>query len=319
MSICDRCSRVVIALALMIVPLGFVSPVEAQTTPILRLNCTPQNFPDCGWGARNPNDQYHRMDLMVGAGPNGQNAVQFTHLPATHQYQYYFGWNTVSGGAVSPGGARYLRLRIRVMGAVNFAGNQGPWQAKFFIIGDGSGDTTSRVIGGLGVGNINDVDVYTGVSRNIDGPPNSTSGVMISPGGWHSLQYELRSSTTSSSADGRLRIWIDGANSNYNSPTSQSGLFQLNTTFWTNVNLGYISQTTLTQQGRFVYQLADVEWDDQFDGGWHSGIPTPPPPAPAPSAPTSVRIIRAGFTAGSIVLLLPVLLRRRRFNTRLDD
>jgi hypothetical protein len=250
--------------------------------------------------------------LRSGAGPQGQNAAEWEHVPADHQYQYYFGWGSPNGlPTPNRGESRFLRMRIRVLSPVDLRGNQGPWQAKFFIVGDGTGDGTSRIVGHIGVGGVNDVDVYTGASRNIDGYPNAAPNVLLSPNVWHSVQYEFRSSTTSSSADGRMRIWIDGANSNFNASTTQSGSFQLNTTGWNTIAIGRISHTTLAAGGRLIYQIAtDWEWDDQFDSAWHQGGGSPLPPAPAP--PTNPRIIRTSLELAGPLVLASFLTWRRR-------
>ena len=143
-------------------------------------------------------------------------------------------------------------------------------QMKFIIVADGSGPG-NRVIGGLGVGHINDTDVYTGISRNIDGPPSATGGVLLRPGAWHSLQYELKPSSSPGSDDARLAIWLNEKNANYASPSTTTGNgWSLGVANWNNVNLGYFTQTTLVKGGRFVYSIADdVEWADTFDPAWH--------------------------------------------------
>jgi hypothetical protein len=287
------------------------SSASAQTTPLYRFNCTTQTWPACGLTLV-PDSQYVRRTLRLGAGPQGQNASEWDHVPQDHQFQYYFGWGTPGGlSSVPQGAARYLRMRIRVLSPVDLRGNQGPWQAKFFIVGDGTGDSTSRIVGHFGVGGVNDVDVYTGASRNIDGYPNAAPGVLLSPNVWHSVQYEFKSSTTGSSGDGRMRIWLDGANANFNSSTTQSGSFQLNTTGWNTIAIGRISHTTLSPGGRIVYQIAtDWEWDDQFDAAWHQGGGEPLPPAPAP--PTNVHIIRSSLELSAPLLIATMLWRRHR-------
>ena len=298
-------------LALAVFAISLPSAAAAQTTPLYRFSCTTSSWPACGLPLV-PDTEYVRRTLRSGAGPTGQNASEWEHVPSSQQFQYYFGWGTPSGlPGAQRGQSRYLRLRIRVLSPVDLRGNQGPWQAKFFIVGDGTGDSSSRIVGHLGVGGVNDTDVYTGASRNIDGYPNAAPNVLLRPDVWHSVQYEFRSSTTDSSGDGRMRIWLDSANSNFNSSTTQSGSFQLNTTGWNTIAIGRISHTTLASGGRLVYQIAtDWEWDDAFDPNWHQGGGAPLPPAPA--APTNVTIIRSSLELAGPVVLACMLGWRRR-------
>jgi hypothetical protein len=267
------------------------SPAAAQTTPITQLNCTSGNWPNCGWSSVGTTP-YSSKTLVPTGGPQGQPAIQFDQLGSGTHAQYYLGWST-NVGTPGQGSTRYLRLRFKGLSPVRMAGNDGSWGNKFIIIGDGD-NPTGRVMCILRDNGQNDTTMAIQCQRNIDGDPNRTQLMTLSPDVWHSLQLELKSSTTTSSGDGHLRLWIDGANSNYSAPTSQSGAFQLNAINWGNLNVGYYAGTTISTGSHVAYQVADIQYDDAFDAGYHSGTGGPPPPTP-PVPPSNVHVIPASL------------------------
>lgn len=279
---------------------GVAVPAAAQgTTPLFRMICTAENYPLCGWGGVFPENQYHRRQLVLGAGPAGQNVVQFDLIPSSSQNQFYLGWSTQTG-SVPRGGVRYVRVRVKILIPYNPLTS---WTDKWIIVGDGSNDDTSRVI--IELGPHTSPELQTAASRNIDGYPGRTQPyVTLNAGVWHHLQYELRSATTASSADGRMKVWQNAANSNYSSPSAQSGAIQLNTTNWGSVGLGLFANETLPIGGQLAFQVTDFEYDDEFDPNWFQMGPSPP---------TNPRILREASLAslGSASLGLILLVRRR--------
>lgn len=296
--------------AMLAAVVGTAAPAAAQTTPLARLECTAgSNYPSCsGWGPWGPN-QYHTLRVVEGAGPSGQQALQFDQVPATAHAQYYMGFSRNIGSTPPAGTTRYLRLRIRPLTPINLVGVADVWTDKFIIVGDGD-NAGSRVICHLRDNGVSEQTMALSCSRNIDGPPNATGLVQLNAGQWNHVQIEMRSSSSGAS-NGRLAMWLNAANSNYASPTSQSGGMSLGTNNWQNVNIGFYANATISGSGRASYQIADFEVDDAFDPGWNSGTgggATTPPPA----APTDVRIIREAsllVPGGAFAL---VAWRRRR-------
>lgn len=306
-------SRILRTGALAVALVGTSTLASAQMTPIARLDCTAATFPSCGWGSR-PDTAYATKRLVAGAGPQGQDAVQFDLVPSGTHSQFYLGWGTSI--PVAPQGAtRYIRLRIRFLTPMNLSANppEGSWTNKFIILGDGS-DPSSRVIAELRPGGAAN-SVATRIQRNIDGDPNRTSPVDLPASTWNALQYEVRSSSSSGASDARLRFWLNGANSNYGSPTAQSGSFALYTHQWSNFNIGYYSNASLSPSGRLSFQLADVEFDDQFDPNWGSGSSSGGSGGGGtvnpPSAPNNLRLISGGLLTLPVVAMLGFRPRRR--------
>ncbi len=293
--------RLSVVVGMFVAILGSPMSALAQMTPLARLNCTASTFPACGWGPANANP-YHTRQLIAGGGPSGQDVVQFTHVPTSTHAQYYFGWFGPALPNPSAGAVRYVRVKLKVVPPISLLGSGDVWGAKFIILGDG-GDSSARVICSLTDNGVSSYTLAVMCSRNIDGPPNATSRVELrADGSWNSLQFEFRSSSTSSSANGQLKVWH---NSNtYSSPTRQSGLFQLNTTNWGNVNVGFYAGTTVAPSGRVVFQLADVEFDDEFDSSYHSGA------SGSPSAPQNLRINPASPLLMGVALVGLVMLMR---------
>jgi hypothetical protein len=295
--------------AMLAVVLGLAAPAAAQSTPLARLECTAgSSYPSCsGWGPWGPN-QYHTLRVVDGAGPSGQQALQFDQVPATTHAQYYMGFSRNVGSTPPAGTTRYLRLRIRPLTPINLAGVADVWTDKFIIVGDGD-NAGSRVICHLRDNGSSSQTMALSCSRNIDGPPNATGLVQLNAGQWNHVQIEMRSSS-SGSTNGRLAMWLNAANSNYGSPTSQSGAMSLGTNNWQNVNIGFYANATISSSGRASYQIADFEVDDAFDAGWNSGTggSTTPPPA----APTDVRIIREASILGPGTIVALIAWRRRR-------
>lgn len=311
------CSRILVrgGLALAVV-LVLASGSSAQTTPIVRLACSPDDFPGCGgWGVRN-NNSYVSLRLVRSAGPGGQDVAQFDLIPGGSHAQYYMGWGR-SVPAASQGATRYARVKMRILAPLNLASHQpeGAWASKFVILGDG-GLESSRVIVELKTQTGNELS--TRVQRNIDGDPNRTGLIGMSNDAWHSLQWEIRSSSSSGASDARLKMWQDGANSNYGSPTSQSGNFFLSTAAWSNLNLGYYASGVLVPNvGRVSIQVAAFEYDDEFDPNWHSagsggGSGGGGGSANPPAAPANLRLLSSVFGLVPFGALTAFAVRRRR-------
>lgn len=296
-----------VALAMLAVA---VAPAAGQTTPLARLSCNSGNYPDCGgWRPINTNPYFSRR-LVTGAGPQGQDVVEFTQTPSSTHAQYYLGWFGPSLAHPPAGVTRYLRMRIKPIGPINLNGVADIWSDKFVIVADGD-NPTGRVICHLSDNGVTSDNLTLWCSRNIDGYPNATPRIAVTANAWNELQFEFKSASSSSSANGSLKIWKN--TNNYSAPSAQSGLMQLNAINWGSVSVGYYANATLGPSGRMVMQTADMEWDDEFDGNWATGASggggqTSSPPAP----PTNLRLIGASVGVAPLSAMVTLMVRRRR-------
>ena len=307
--------------------LACATPASAQMTPIFRMNCGTNGaaFPLCGWTTTvgdNYRGTYWNRSYVNGAGPNGEGVVQFDHIGTSAVVEYYAGWRWDNAPQVAQGSSRYIRYKVRFLNPTQLPAAQpgkAGWGGKFVILGDGA-DWSPNPARTRFISNIqhNSGDITNWLMRsemNIEGPPSRMDYAPIAKDVWHSVQIKIRSSTTTSSGNGRLYLYIDGANGNENTPTMQStGDSQINTDGWhAAMGFGYYF-LTLGPGGRASYQVTGFEYDDQFDPNWHTGGSGPAPAAPV--APSNVRIIGASASLlgwGSLAALATALrLRTRR-------
>lgn len=229
-----------------------------------KLDCSPDNFPACGWGDWGTGRGDFTALLQRGQGPQGSDAVQFTQFAGPPR-QYYMGWGTPSTGPLPAGAIRFIRVRLWVPGpAGRLNGYHGGWESKFLILGDG-GDAGSRVICGLRDNGQTTDTLSIECMRNIDGGDHSTGLQPLTLGTWHSIQVEARSGPEAS-----IAIWID--NNNYARPTARSaGAFSLGTTNWQFLGVGFYAGVSRAQNADLVtIRIADdVELGTGFDPNWH--------------------------------------------------
>jgi len=319
--------------------LACATPASAQMTPIFRMNCGADgaNYPLCGWSTtvgENARGTYWNRRYVSGAGPNGEGVVQFDHVATSNVVEYYAGWASGGFPQVAQGATRYIRYKIRFLSPTNLPAAQpdkAGWGGKFVILGDGADWSPdpehTRFISNIR-DNLGDRSNWLIRSEmNIAGAPSRMDYAPVSKDAWHSIQLRIRSSSTRSTADGRLYMYVDGANASESTPTVQSsGGSQINTDGWhATLGFGYYF-LTLGPNGRASYQVSAFEYDDQFDPNWHTGgsQPPPPPPPPAPPVPpTNVRIIGAsasvlGWSCIAAVVA-SIRLRARRKDARRGD
>ena len=231
---------------------------------LAKLDCSPADFPNCGWGAWGMAEGNYSSVLQPGQGPHGQDAVQFVQDRGPVR-QYYMGWGTPSQGDEPPGTNRYIRVRIWIPGnAGSLNGYHGGWESKFIILGDG-GNSGGRVICNLR-DNGSSIDTMSiECQRNIDGGDHSTGLLPLTLGTWHSLQIEARSGSAAS-----IAVWID--NNDYSRPTRRTtGNFSLDTTNWRFVGVGfYVNVPRSSSQDLVALRIADdIELGSGFDPTWH--------------------------------------------------
>jgi len=245
-------------------------PIQPTPPPALgggilaKLDCSPADFPNCGWGAVGLGGGDYTSLLQPGQGPHGADAVQFTQMRGPLR-QYYMGWATPSQGPEPPGTIRYIRVRIWIPGnAGSLNGYHGGWESKFIILGDGSNEL-GRVICNLR-DNGQTIDTMSiECQRNIDGGDHSTGLLPLTLGTWHDIQIEARSGSAASVA-----VWID--NNDYNRPTGRTtGRFALETTNWRFLGVGfYVNVPRPSSQDLVALRVADdIELGSGFDPAWH--------------------------------------------------
>jgi hypothetical protein len=241
------------------------------TTPIFRMDCEDAPL-DCGWGYAPEESPYYTLAHVEDGGPGGEDVVEFDHTPQPEgapQVQYYCGWGRELDTVPSQGATRYVRFWFKPLTPIRWSGTGDVWGDKFFILGDGNGETT-RVICNLrddfwasGTGQ----DMLINCARNIDGAPSHAGGATLLPDQWNFVQIEVRSSSTPTAEDARIAMWYN--TNDYDSPTSQStGGFALETWGWSNINLGRYVGTGLAYDGHMNYQVGGFEFDDEFDPSW---------------------------------------------------
>ena len=241
-----------------------VPPPPPRGGILAKLDCSPADFPSCGWGPWGLVEGNYSSVLQVGQGPHGQDAVQFTQARGPIR-QYYMGWGTTTQGPEPAGTIRYIRVRIWIPGpAGSLNGNHGGWESKFLILGDG-GNSAGRMICAMR-DNGRTIDTMSiECQRNIDGGDHSTGLIPLTLGTWHDLQIEARSGSAAS-----IAIWVD--TNDYNRPTSRTtGNFSLETTNWRFLGVGfYVNVPRPSSQDLVVLRIADdVEFGSGFDPTWH--------------------------------------------------
>jgi hypothetical protein len=258
---------------------GSKAPVDAGgKPPIFRMNCGGgASYPLCGFSTANPGGinglgVYWDRKWVPGAGPQGQGVVEIEHRPQPTNVEHYLGWALVNPPAAPQGSTRYLRYKIKLLSPIAWQGVGGQqirFGGKFIILGD-NGDEGTRIISNIRsspTAGFSQVMLRT--ERNIQGAPSRMDTDTLAPDVWHSIQIKVRSSSTTSSGDGHLYTYVDGANASEATPTVQSsGDDQINTNGWTGVlGFGYYFDS-LGMGGHAAYQVIDFEYDDHFVSSW---------------------------------------------------
>ena len=111
-------------------------------------------------------------------------------------------------------------------------------------------------------------------------------------GTWYYLQYEMDSSTTTSSADGCFKIWVN--NQDYGNPTATNGCNDVvrtgsNQTGWGTVKFaGFHNEAAWASGDVDHYEIAGFEYSDTFDATFGTGeITDVTPPVLTITSPTS--------------------------------
>jgi hypothetical protein len=325
----------IVALALSAVLTGFVD-ASAQTTPIYRSNFDSgaKPFGFHSWDDRvedlpQNTRRYYRQQLVPGLSPSGHAALRITALRVGGAGDA--GWGgRFNGEATAPpqGAVRYARWRIRYISPINWrsdscatppncGSNVRTTPDKLFILGntcENSPYQPTRIIYWQYADYPNRANPLANFSQNI-GP--SAGGFMpLGVDTWLNVQVEIRSSSSTTAGDGQLKVWVN--RNDYSNPNQDSGRsIPIKTAGWgrntcssSHIVFGDGSYNPLSTDGatNAVQEIADFEYDDQFDPQWAIGA------AGMPSRPSNFRV-----TPGPMALsLLPagmiglVLMRRQK-------
>lgn len=228
----------------------------------------PYNF-SAPWHA--DEGTYYTLTQQIGTGPSGRDFVRSTNIVTGTHSQPYAGWKKTALAAPPQGSSRYVRIRLRIGSGFNATGNapESVWTDKWIMHGDQDGPEGDRIIAHLAP-RIGLTDCQLRVTKNIGGVPADGAGdVNLTLGIWNNIQYEIQYSSTTTAADGRIRIWVN--NDTYASPTASSATnIVLPATSHTSLGLGFFHNATTAAGGSVQLDYCEFEYDDAFDATWHA-------------------------------------------------
>ena len=177
---------------------------------------------------------------------------------------------------------RYIRYRLQINAPVNWhTASDSRWASKIIILGNtcenGNHQSTPVIQMLRGPGDSVWNRAQLDFSQNIDtGGPSAAGPYGLPVGRWLDIQLKIASSSTASASDGRLSVYID--NNNEAKPTVRSSRgFVLRTSGWSpstcdgsHLIFGG-SAREVTAGANLSFQVADFEYDDEFDPRWDIG------------------------------------------------
>lgn len=242
---------------------------SAQMTPIVRMNCQGAAWPNCGASRTVGNDsvgaKWTRSYIA------SENAVQITMTAGNPFSEGYYGWQWTGLPTPSAGATRVLRVKVKVMSPIGW----GSWGDKFMVVGDVSNDAANRIIATM--------EMYQGrphlnVDKNIDGRYAFT---FLIPDQYVSIQIVASPVTPGTTGPYSFKYYADGV------LVSTSPSFTINPAQWRDFNIGYYGH--FDNDGHVQIRFKDVEFDDEYDPNYHTGVT--PPQSPAPLSPQTPRIV----------------------------
>jgi hypothetical protein len=306
-----------LALGLVVTAPSEVAAQSSQMTPILRTDIRAATAPNYGcdsWDYSNVN-RWWRLTLIPGGSPSGRDALRFEGIRTTEIGND--GWGCRFDASMEPtprqGSIRYARWRIKYVNPINWRSDASATEGavpnnrtapdKLFILGntcESSAYQPTRVILWQYAEAPSRSQPLLNFTQNI-GPG---TGFRQVPGNtWLNIQVKIVSSSTESASDGSLHLYVN--NNNEGSPTASGTGIRIRTAGWgrntcasSHVVWGDGSYNPLSAADPTtsnITELADFEYDDQFDPGWAIGSST----SSGPSAPTNLRIL----SSASLVLL----------------
>lgn len=221
-----------------------------------------------------------RWELLArpGAGPGGGDAAEIGMIGQSPDItEGYYGWSKMGLPIRTQGEPIYIRLAIKLLPPLKLDGADGSgWGTKLIILGD-DGRQGTRLIWNLRFDPADRRDrAIFRVERRIEGPEGGGFDTDPLPvGQWIFAQLAVQTSSSyPGSNDGRLALYLDGANRTPEKPTKRGGKVDLSTETWDDVRLGYYGEYA-APEGHVRFQIGGFEIGGSFDPTWGSGAVTP--------------------------------------------
>jgi hypothetical protein len=306
--------------------LGFLlsapSAALAQMTPILRSDIRAATAPNYGCDGWHTGSEgiYYRQTRITSGSPSGRDSIRFEAIGTTRN-DVQFQWGCLFDSSLEPtppqGATRYVRWRVKVISPVywysNWAGGSSTGD-KMFILGNNCENSPympTRMIVKDGTTGPSFNNPMLGISQNI-GPGSGDRAIPIDQ--WANVQFRIRSSSSADTSDGRVDLYIN--NNNEASPTASGTGILIKTAGWgrntcsTSWMLwGNGSFRAMATGGSHRLEIADFEYDDQFDPSWAIGSAGG---SALPSPPTNLRILSSLLSLPFGALGFIVLWRRKQ-------
>ncbi len=221
-----------------------------------------------------------RWELLArpGAGPGGSDATEIAMVPkASDVTEGYYGWSKFGLPVRAQGEPVYIRLAIKLLPPLKLDGADGSgWGTKLIILGD-DGRQGTRLIWNLRFDPADRRDrAIFRIERRIEGPEGGGFDTDPLPvGQWIFAQLEVQTSSSYPGGnDGRLALYLDGANRTPQKPTRRGRTVDFSTETWDDVRLGYYGEYATTG-ANVHFQIGAFEIGGSFDPTWGSGAATP--------------------------------------------
>ena len=225
------------------------------------------------------------MTYDATGGPDGIPIYRQRHIGGSAGSGFYSGWQTTTAGDAlcsenipTQGVSRFGRLIFRYVPTNNFRCGGPGTNCNFKVIihadscanDSNGGNNACRAI--LELRGQSSVGLYAMRLAIGGGDIPATTGTVYEPGTWYWIQYEMDSSTTTSSADGCFKIWIN--NQDYGNPTATNGCNDVvrtgsNQTGWGTVKFaGFHNEAAWATGDVDHYEIAGFEYDTVFDAAF---------------------------------------------------
>lgn len=279
-------------LALVGLLVALPSLAQAQITPLFRQIISAAEAPDYNWGNVNETEYgvSHNVTRVAGGSPSGNDSLRIVGIVVSTNTQtgsHLF--RSMPEASLAQGGVRYVRWRYYVapnpVWPSNVGGTNGQSAAgKVIIVGNGCGFSGDRFIVSFEATNSTtranpSIHVGKGVSSDFH-------SVSITPDHWYSVQHRITTSSDDVTADGRLDTWVDEDNATEASPTASTTGITLDSAGYGSSGgcqlqhgidtFNYLSDAVANPS--LDLQIADFEYDDEFDPTWGDVGGTPPAP-----------------------------------------
>lgn len=201
--------------------------------------------------------------LATGAGPNGGNAIRFTHNITGGSGQYNYGYDKSVESQPTIGTTRYIRIWMKFEGTQSW----GTFTNKFIAVGSDDGDPTG--LGGRSILYLREGSPAFGDSGNAlylmknigyDGPKKASIP--------NSAGFAFQFSITSGDAVAVQKIWYN--NDTFSSPTASTTGMSISTWGWGGCGIGFFGDSILQTGDAVQYLIGGYEYDDAFDATWYS-------------------------------------------------